>query len=152
MLKRLLVAISLLVIVPAFQSYSADIDDKVRGPIVVTSDRLTADSKANTALFDSNVVARTDEMVLYADRMLVYYEKNSGDVTTIEATGNVKLRKDDKLITAEKAVYYAGEEKVVFSGNTHALDGENVVTGTKMTFFLRDDRSFVENSKVILKR
>jgi len=55
------------------------------------------------------------------------------------------------LITADKAVYYADEAKVVFSGNPRAMDGENVVTGSVMTYFIDEDRSIVENSKVYLK-
>jgi hypothetical protein len=31
------------------------------------------------------------------------------------------------------------------------MDGDNVVSGTKMIYFMVDDRFLVENSKVILK-
>ncbi|MEW6107600.1 MAG: LptA/OstA family protein [Nitrospirota bacterium] len=123
----------------------------MKGPIIVTSEMLTADNKAHTAFFEKNVIAKTTDMTLYADAMLVYYNDKSGDVNKIEATGNVKLHKDTNVVTSQKATYYAGEDKVVFSGEPRAVDGENVVTGTKMTFFLKDDRTIVENSKVYLK-
>jgi lipopolysaccharide export system protein LptA len=124
---------------------------KVKGPITITSESLTADNKAHTALFEGRVVAKTAEMTIYSDKMLVFYKEGSGDVTKIEATGNVRLVKGTRLITAQTATYYADEDKVVFTGDPRAMDGENVVTGTAMTYFISDDRSLVEKSKVFLK-
>lgn len=124
---------------------------KVKGPITVTSETLTADNKEHTALFEKNVVAKTTDMTIHADWMLVYYKEQGGDVTKIEAKGNVKVYREAKVITSKEAVYYADEEKVVFTGDPRAIDGENVVTGSKITYFTADDRSLVEHSKVILK-
>lgn len=124
---------------------------RTKGPITVTSTSLTADNKAGTALFEGSVIAKTTEMTIYADRMLVYYSENGGEVTKIDAMGNVKVLKETKVITSEKAVYLAEEDKVVFTGDPRAVDGENMVTGSKITFFINEDRSLVENSKVFLK-
>jgi lipopolysaccharide export system protein LptA len=123
----------------------------LKGPVTITSETLTADSKAHTALFERDVVARTTDMTIHADTMLVFYREEGGQVTRIEAAGHVKLYKSTRLITAEKAVYYADEDKVVFTGEPRATDGDNVVTGTTMTYFIGDDRSYVEHSKVFLK-
>ena len=125
--------------------------EKVKGPITVTSETLTADNKEHTALFEKNVVAKTTDMTIHSDWMLVYYNEQGGDVTKIEAKGNVKVYREGKVITSKEATYFASEEKVVFTGSPRAIDGENVVTGSKITYFTKDDRSIVENSKVILK-
>jgi lipopolysaccharide export system protein LptA len=61
-----------------------------------------------------------------------------------------KLLKDTRIISSQKAIYYTDEDKVIFTGEPRAVDGENVVTGTKMKFFIKEDRSYVENSKVFL--
>lgn len=123
-----------------------------KGPITVTAERLTADSKAHTALFEGTVVAKTGTTLIYSDRMLVYYS-DSGKVTKIEATGHVNLIKGERIITSEAATYYADDqERVVFTGDPRALEGKNVVTGTKMTYFMKDDRSIVENSKVFMEK
>ncbi|MDA8431693.1 MAG: hypothetical protein M0Z60_01870 [Nitrospiraceae bacterium] len=124
---------------------------KVKGPITITSESLTADNKAHTALFEGKVAAKTSEMTMYSDTMLVFYTEGSGDVTKIEATGNVRLVKGTRVITAREAVYYADQDKVVFTGDPRAMDGENVVTGSVMTYFISDDRSQVEKSRVFLK-
>ena len=132
-------------------AFAAEQKVDVKGPIVVTSETLTADNKAHTALFEKNVVAKTTDMTIYADKMLVFYREAGGEVTKIEATGNVRLLKGTRVITSRNATYHADEEKVVFTGEPRAVDGENVVTGSVMTYFITDDRSYVEKSKVFLK-
>jgi|MudIll2142460700_1097286.scaffolds.fasta_scaffold177472_2 lipopolysaccharide export system protein LptA len=151
-MSRLLLILSLFLIlaVPG-GAFAEEAKTKVKGPITITSESLTADNKEHTALFEKNVVARTTDMTIHADWMLVYYKEQGGDVTKIEAKGSVKVYQEAKVITANEMVYFADEEKVVFTGSPRAIDGDNVVTGTKITYYTRDDRSVVENSKVILK-
>ena len=151
-MSRLLLILSLFLIlaVPG-GAFAEEAKTKVKGPITITSESLTADNKEHTALFEKNVVAKTTDMTIHADWMLVYYKEQGGDVTKIEAKGNVKVYQEAKVITANEMVYFADEEKVVFTGSPRAIDGDNVVTGTKITYYTRDDRSVVENSKVILK-
>ncbi|MFN3481086.1 MAG: LptA/OstA family protein [Thermodesulfovibrionales bacterium] len=122
-----------------------------KGPVVITSTTLTADNKARTALFEGSVIAKSENMTLYSDSMLVYYTE-TGKITKIEATGHIKLIKGERVITSDSAIYLAGEEKVIFTGEPRAMEGSSIVTGTKMTYFLNDDRSIVENSKVIIKK
>ena len=124
----------------------------IKGPIVITSENLTADNTAHTALFERSVVARTKEMTVYADKMLVYSDKDSGDVTRIEASGNVRLIKGNRIVTSRDATYFADEDKVVFTGDPKAVEDGNVITGKKMTYLIHEDRFFVEGSKVFLTK
>ncbi len=151
MSKRLLIiSVWIVLLTPVF-SFPAAERPKARGPITVTSETLTADNRAHTALFEKNVVAKTSDMTMAADKMLIFYTEGSGDVTKIEATGNVRLFRETRAITSENATYYAEEEKVIFTGEPKAIDGENVVTGSRMTYFIKEDRSYIENSRVFLK-
>lgn len=151
MLKRLLIISILLLFLPIL-SNAEDQQARIKGPINVTSETLTSDNKAHTALFEKNVVAKTTDLTIYSDKMLVYYKEDGGDVTRIDATGNVKVLKGSRIITSQSAIYYAeGQEKVVFTGEPRAMDGENVVTGTTIIYLMDDDRYKVENSKVTLK-
>ncbi|MCX8033855.1 MAG: lipopolysaccharide transport periplasmic protein LptA [Thermodesulfovibrio sp.] len=123
-------------------------------PIIITSQSLINDNKAKIATFDGNVVAKKGDVTLNANKMIVYYEEEEkgGNIKVIEAVGNVKLQKADRLITAHKATYFPEpEEKVVFTGEPRATEGKNLITGEKITFFIRDDRAIVEKSKVYLK-
>ena len=151
-MSKLLLTVSLCImqLLPVWASAEAP-KEKIKGPITVTSETLTADNKEHTALFERNVIAKTMDMTIHADWMLVYYKEQGGDVTKIEAKGNVNVYREAKVITSKEATYFADEEKVVFTGSPRAIDGENVVTGSKITYFTKDDRSIVENSKVILK-
>lgn len=151
MLKRsFIISVIALLVLPLFTVHAAE-KPQVKGPITITSQTLTADNKAHTALFEKNVIAKTPDMTLYADSMLVFYTEKGGDVTKIEATGNVRLYKDSRLITSQRATYFAEANKVVFTGEPRAVDGQNVVTGSQMTYFIGEDRSYVEHSRVILK-
>lgn len=132
--------------------FSAEEGKKIRGPIIITSKTLTADNKAHTALFEDSVAARTIDITLYADRMLVHYDKDTGNVTRIDAEGAVKFIKENRVITSQEATYYADGEKVIFIGEPRAVEGENVVTGRKMTYLMNEDRFLVEGSKVFLKK
>jgi len=122
-----------------------------KGPVVITSTTLTADNKARTALFEGSVIARSENMTLYSDKMLVFYTE-AGKIIKIEAEGNIRLIKGERVITSSAATYLAEEEKVIFTGQPRAMEGSSVVTGTRMIYLLKEDRSIVENSKVIIKK
>lgn len=132
--------------------FSAEEAQKIKGPIIITSEMLTADNQTHTALFEHTVVARTTDMTIYANKMLVHYDKDTGNVTRIDAEGDVKLIKENRVITSKEATYYADGEKVIFTGEPKAIDGENVVTGRKMTYLLNENRFLVEGSKVFLTK
>lgn len=123
----------------------------IKGPITITSETLTADNRAHTALFENKVVAKTTDITIHADKMLVFYTEDGGNVTKIEATGNVKVLKESRIITSKAATYFAAEDRVVFTGDPRAMDGDNIVSGDKMNYFIKDDRFLVEKSRVILK-
>jgi lipopolysaccharide export system protein LptA len=152
-MSRRLFTINLLVLfLLSTTVFSEEKAQLLKGPITITSGVLTADNKAHTAVFENSVVARTSDMTLYADRMLVSYDADSGDVKMIKAEGNVKLLRGTRTIVSQRAAYYAGAEKVIFTGKPQATDGENVVKGTKITYLLNEDKYLVEDSKVFLKK
>ncbi|GAB4405932.1 MAG: hypothetical protein OHK0032_00660 [Thermodesulfovibrionales bacterium] len=124
---------------------------ETKGPVTITSSSLTADNIAHTALFEGSVIAKTDTMTIYSDRMLVYYNE-AGKITKIEAEGHVKVVRGERVITSEAATYFADDEKAVFTGQPKAVEGNNMVSGTKMIYLMKEDRSIVENSKVFIER
>lgn len=152
MLKPLFINSILILFLIINNVYADEKTRKLRGPIVITSETLTVDNEAHTALFEKSVVARTPDSTLYADKMLVHYHSETGDITKIEAEGHIRLVKDSRAIISNEATYYAGEEKIIFTGEPRAVEGENLVTGKKITYFLNDDRFLVEDSKVFLKK
>jgi lipopolysaccharide export system protein LptA len=138
-----------------FVSFSfAEVKKDLNEPIIITSQSLINDNKAKIATFEGNVIAKKGEVTLNANKMIVYYEdeEKGGNIKMIEAIGNVKLQKADRLITANKAIYYPEpEEKAVFTGEPRVTEGKNLITGEKITYFLKDDKAIIEKSKVYLK-
>lgn len=151
MLRRLFSISFFICIVLAGSIFAEEKIEQIKGQIVITSQTLLSDNKARNALFEGSVVAKTENMTLYSDKMLVYYAEGSGNVTKIDAEGSVKLVKKDLVVTSKVANYFADEEKIIFTGEPKAIQKGDIITGTKMTYFMKEDRSFVENSRVLLE-
>ncbi len=149
-LMLLIAGVGFIFVLLSTNVFSAEKALQIKGPIIITSEMLTADNKTNTALFEHSVVARTTDMTMYADKMLVHYHKDTGDVTQIEATGNVKFTRGTRAITSYEAVFFSDENKIIFHGEPRAVEGENVLTGTKIIYLFNEDRFIVEDSKVFL--
>jgi lipopolysaccharide export system protein LptA len=147
-IRDIFLILFLLTVIPFSNIHaSADKGD----PIIITSQTLTADNKNNTAVFEGYVVAKTGDIFIYSDRMEVAYDNAKGMIREIRALGGVKVQRKKRAIFSEEAIYFGREEKIVFNGEPKAVDGENVITGTQIIYFFRDDRTVVKGSRVILK-
>jgi len=118
-------------------------------PIEITSEKLIADSNNHSAIFEGSVVAKQGKTVLSADWMEVTYN-NTGEVIKILAKGGVTIIRENKKISSKEAEYYRKEGKIVFTGNPVANSPNNTISGTKIVYFIKDGRTIVENSKVII--
>jgi lipopolysaccharide export system protein LptA len=113
--------------------------------ITISADRLEVDRKAHTATYAGNVVARDSTLTILADRMEFAFDAAMEEVQRVRATGHVRIAEQGgREATADAATYFAREEHVRLEGNARAWQGENVVTGTTMTLYLREDRHVVE--------
>lgn len=152
MLKQFIIVSSLILIALYGSAIAEPVVRKTeKKPIVITSETLTADSKNNTAVFEGSVVAKTDDITMYSDAMTVFYDNAESKVNKIHAVGNVKVINKSRALFSEDAVYIESEEKIILSGNPKIIEGENVITGRRITFFLKDERAEVEGSRVILQ-
>ena len=71
-------------------------------------------------------------------------------VSLIEAMGNVLIVQGGKKAKSRKAVYSQPDEKLVLTGDPEAWEEGYHVTGVKMTMYLKEDRSIVESSRVVI--
>ena len=135
-----------------FTAFAADLPDKKgKKPIIITSETLTADSKNSTAIFEGSVVAKTEDITMYSDKMTVYYDNSRNKVEKIQALGHVKVHKGERALFSDEATYVEEDNKIIFTGNPKAVDGENVISGTQIIFYLKDDRAEVQSSRVVLQ-
>ena len=116
-------------------------------PIAIDSDTAEGNQKQNTVTFKGNVIARQENTTLYANLMVVHYEPETKKIREIVATGNVKIVQLERRATSQKATFYQNENKVLLEGDAILREGENVIRGERMTYYLDDERSVVEGGK-----
>lgn len=120
-----------------------------REPIVVTSLSMQAERLGNVVTFLGDVVLKKEEITLYSDTVVVFYDEGAKTIREIEARGNVVVRRDDRVAFANHASYYTKEEKIVLTGGARIIENENELGGDRITLFVREDRSIVEGGRVL---
>jgi lipopolysaccharide export system protein LptA len=65
-------------------------------------------------------------------------------VRRIEATGHVKIEKENGNATCQKAVYFSDDDKIILTGDPVAWEKGTRVSGRQITMYLAEDRSVVE--------
>jgi len=124
-------------------------------PIVIKSDTLEFDHQRKQVTFRGNVEAKRDDWTIQCHRMVVYYGENpkepgrrdSMKIEKIFAKGDVRItRSSGGLATAEEAIYFWDEERVVLTGKPVVQQGDDSVEGAIVTLLLKENRSIVEGS------
>ncbi|WP_447987343.1 LptA/OstA family protein [Nitrospira sp. Nam74] len=140
----------------------------------ITSQRMTVRNQENKAIFEGAVTLTKGALVVHSDVMVVFFKAadaasasgtmasspgtrseelpvmSNRAVSTIEATGKVKIFKDDGQATCRKAVYDGATEKIVLTGEPVAWQKGTRVTGQKITMYLAEDRSVVEGGSQVM--
>lgn len=125
-------------------------------PIVILSKTLEVDDEKKIVTFTGEVNAKKDDFVVDCQKMLVYYRtspdkdkqgKFAQGIDRIVASGQVRVtRKEGGLATADTAIYYQDDDKLVLTGNPSVQQGKDLVKGERITIFLRENRSVVEST------
>ena len=73
-------------------------------------------------------------------------------IRMVEATGRVRIEKEDGRATCQKAVYYEDQKKIILTGDPVAWQKGTRVSGKRIIMFLDEDRSVVEgDSQVVIE-
>lgn len=125
-------------------------------PIQIASDRMVADQKSRTVVFEGHVTAQQGTMTITAEKLTVYgAEKAKGSgaasehvteeqIERIEAEGHVVISEGDRVATARKAVLDNRQQKIVLLGDPVLVQGRDKVQGEVITLYLQDRTSIVE--------
>lgn len=134
---------------------------------------MTYEPEKNIVLFSGNVEVVRDDFRMWSARLTMFMKarkdtkadsKNAkdskdtpeteatsgldamktGDLDRIVAEKNVRFRMDTKTGTAQKATWLADREELVLEGSPVLQDGQNSVTGNRIRYFVRENRSEVE--------
>ncbi len=138
-------------------------------PISITSKTMTVKNLENLAIFDGEVVMIQDDVTITSDHAEVSFvskgpaqgDTKSGllstesplganEISLIHAWGNVILTQGEKRAESKEVFYYHQEDRVVLTGDPIFWEKEYRVTGIRMTLYLRENRSVIEGSKVMI--
>ena len=126
-------------------------------PINIEANHMTSTEKSNSVIFTGDVDAKQADVRIRSDKMVVYYtpkeegaKKKSNEqkgatqqVEKMVCTGNVEITRAEWLGTSKKMVYLSKERQVILTGNAKAWQGQNMVSGEKIIYYLDEGRSEV---------
>jgi len=119
-------------------------------PVTIHADSLEYLDEGRSARYRGNVRMVTEGTTTQSDRLDVYLTQSQtmegSEIDHAVADGHVKVTQPGRVGTGDHAQYFAGPGKVVLTGGPPMIvDEENgSTTGQRLTFFIRDDRLFVD--------
>jgi len=78
---------------------------------------------------------------------VIYYDPNTKGLKEITAMGNVKVVQSNRRATGQKVTFNQDQNKVVLDGEAVVREGDNVIRGERITFYVDEERSVVEPTK-----
>ena len=115
-------------------------------PVNITSDRMVADNRNRTVNFLGNVVSKREDMIMFSDQLSAVYTEQS-NIEKIIARGNVKIHQTDRTATCQEATFFQLRQQIVMTGKPKVWQNKNIITGDKITIFIKEDRVEVESDK-----
>ena len=115
-------------------------------PIEIASDTVEADQKQNRVTFKGNVIAKQGDTTLYTNTLIVLYDQTTKKIKEIKGIGNVKIVQLDRRVTSHQATFDQDENKVVLEGDAVIREGENVVRGERVIYYINEEKAVVEGS------
>jgi len=98
------------------------------------------------SIFTGDVVAKQGDMTLSADKLTVFLLEKQDQIDRLEAEGAVKVVQLNRVATADRAVFYQLEEKLVLSGHAVVVEDNNKVSGEEIDIYLKENRSVIKSS------
>jgi lipopolysaccharide export system protein LptA len=115
-----------------------------KDPIYITSDWMEVDQKKNTITYKGRVVMVQAEMTMRSEALTAHYDPEMKRMGQIIAEGKVNATQGDRVATGEKAVFDDKAKTVTLTGNPIMRQGNNQVSGTKVIYFMEQDRAVAE--------
>lgn len=112
-----------------------DVQHDAALPVEITADALALDQAAGTAVFTGGVKVGQGGLRLSADRIEVFYAGDgdaSGEVSRMEATGNVTLSNGAEAAEARTAVYDVASGVIEMEGDVLLTQNANALSSEKM--------------------
>jgi len=120
-------------------------------PLAIRSDELEAVEESGTRnlLFQRNVHVEQGDLVVNSDRLEAHYPPGANQPDRMVATGHVRIKQKDRLLTCQNATYYQGEERLVCVGDADLVSGNDRVHGDQIEIFTSQNRMKVLGRAVV---
>ena len=130
-----------------------------RGPLVVHSDHMVVTFNASGNGAEAQAAPGTTKPASGFDANKQASKGREATPTVsdrsirmLEATGRVRIEKEDGRATCRKAVYFEAEKKIILTGDPVAWQKGTRVSGKRIIMFVEEDRSIVEgDSQVVIE-
>ena len=119
-------------------------------PLTIRADLLEYLDQGRKARYRGNVRLQTENTTLDADRLEVFFSQagtvEESEVDRAVAEGHVRVIQPGRRASGDHAEYFAGPGKIVLTGGPPSLydADKGFTTGQRLTFFIHDDRLFVD--------
>ena len=133
-------------------------EESTKEKIHITSDKLISGGDQSYVEFIGDVKAIQGSSEIICDTLKIYYKKDSVNpdgtpasdeqsLKKIVATGNVKIKLDNKDAETQEAVYMVDERIVILTGdNSKIVSGKDSVAGSRITLYRDTGRIKVESN------
>src|ERR1043166_9014911 len=115
-----------------------------KDPIYITSDWMEVDQTKNTITYKGRVVTVQADMTMRSDTLTAYYDEGMKQMKQIVAEGKVNATQGARIATGDKAVFDDSTKTVTLTGSPVMRQGNSQVTGTKVIYFVEQDRATAE--------
>jgi lipopolysaccharide transport protein LptA len=122
-----------------------------KAPIYIKSKSMSLDYQNHSVLWIGEVHATQADSQLTSDRLRVnYFDKDFKQMKDMIADGNVRLSQGTRWATGQHGVMDQTKRTVILTGSPVAHDGNDQITGCKITVFLNTSQSVVECAHAVL--
>jgi lipopolysaccharide transport protein LptA len=122
-----------------------------KAPIYIKSKSMSLDYQNHSVLWTGNVHASQAGAQLTSDELRVnYLDKDFKQMKDMVADGNVRLSQGTRWATGQHGVMDQTKRTVVLTGSPVAHDGNDQITGCKITVFLNTSQSVVDCAHAVL--
>jgi lipopolysaccharide transport protein LptA len=122
-----------------------------KAPIDIKSKSMSLDYTNHSVLWIGNVHATQADSTLTSDQLRVnYFDKDFKQMKDMVADGNVRLSQGTRWATGDHGVMDQTRRTVVLTGSPVAHDGNDQITGCKITVYLNTSQSVVDCAHAVL--
>lgn len=126
-------------------------------PTTVTAQRMQYDANKQSVVFEGDVYVKRPDFELWSVKLTLHLGKSkegksggdvpggmdAGEIERIVAEKNVRMVREGRNGTCQKATYTTNDGLMVMEGSPVLFDKENVVKGEVIYFYTRENRSEV---------